>query len=444
MPDQPGVWKYAARFSSGVDGPTGAFECSPAAIPGMITTDETNPRWFGYRGGKHELIRALHVGDRFFASRDNSDTGEPWNARRRRTFLDWAQEQGYNTLSIAGHLLNRDEENRGRGWNSPDLWDGDRPNPEEFDRMEEILDDLRERGIIVYPFAGFFGRSSNFPRNPQQQEVYLKYCIARLAPYWNLLFMVGGPEPRYHRAPFLQVEEIHRLGRRIAELDPFGHPLSVHNPTGDDPFKDADWHTYGILQGPKTLDRAELGDGLLKNHHPEKPLLAQETLWSGNSVHIRRTKGGYSDTDLRKNAYVIMMSAAALVFADNDGKSSSGFSGSMDLRDAKLHRHEIIRQVWEVFETIPFYEMQPHPELITTCEGANAFCLADPGRQYLFYLDAPGSLSATLEGGPYEGEWVNAQDRSDRREVRDVATIEELSPPDGGDDWLLHLRSAHQ
>lgn len=81
MPDQPGAWRYRAKFSNGVEGPSGAFRCVSSTIPGMISKDETNPMWFGFNGGKHRLIRALHVGDRFFATRDNTETGEPWNAR---------------------------------------------------------------------------------------------------------------------------------------------------------------------------------------------------------------------------------------------------------------------------------------------------------------------------------------------------------------------------
>ena len=80
-----------------------------------------------------------------------------------------------------------------------------------------------------------------------------------------------------------------------------------YNPTGDDPFKDMDWTSYGILQDPKTTDREKLSRGLLRNHHPAKPLYAQETLWPGNKYHPQ-----YTADDIRKNAYVMMMSAAAI------------------------------------------------------------------------------------------------------------------------------------
>ncbi|MHC4565388.1 MAG: DUF5060 domain-containing protein [Planctomycetota bacterium] len=108
MPDRIGTWKYRAVFSDGSSGISGTFECIQSDIPGMISADRANPAWFGYKSGEHVLIRSFHVGDRFFA--------ENWPAAKRKAFLDWAQTQGYNMLSVASHYLNRDAEGRGRGW----------------------------------------------------------------------------------------------------------------------------------------------------------------------------------------------------------------------------------------------------------------------------------------------------------------------------------------
>jgi hypothetical protein len=431
MPDQVGPWRYKAEFSDGSPGVEGTFECVSSAIPGMLCVHEENPIWFEFRGGPAIVVRSFHIGDRFFADGDNAVTGETWSARQRTVFLDWAQGQGYNMLSVASHYLNRDSKGRGRGWNTPDLWDAkrDQPNPAEYQRMERVLDDLAARRVLVYPFAGFFGRDSDFPRDPTLQDLYIRYTLARLAPYRNILLVVGGPEPRLKNAPYLTVEEIHRLGRRIASLDVFGHPLSVHNPTGDDEFRDADWSSYGILQGPKTRNRKQLSDGLLRNHHGSKPLYAQETLWAGNQYHPQ-----YSLDDLRKNAWVLLMSATAINFGDMNGNSSSGFSGTLDLTEKVQVRHDVLRKVWDFFETIPFGRMQPRQDLVD-----NGYCLAEPGRQYLVYLERPGSVRVAVEAGPYDIRWINAQDTNDVRQAGVMESGGPLASPQEGDDWLLYL-----
>lgn len=421
MPDQIGTWRFTATFSDGTPGIEGVFECVASNIPGLISRDEVNPMWFGFKGGKHILVRGFHVGDRFFASN--------WPEEKRTAFLDWAQQQGYNVLSIASHYLNRDIKGRGKGWNTPKLWPLDAA---EYQKVERILGDLARRRILVFPFAGFFGRNSNYPRNPVDQEQYIRYTLARWGPYWNFLFNVAGPEPNVGKG-WMSEAEVVRLGKKIQELDVFRHVLSVHNRTGDDPYRNSSWTTYGTLQGPKTTSRARLSAGLLRNHHPEKPLLAQETLWSNNKNHPR-----YSDIDIRKNAYVINMSAATLCFGDMDGDSSSGFGGSMDLSQRNQRRHDIVKAVWDFFETIPFYRMKPRRDLID-----RGYCLAEVGKEYLVYLESPGEVNVSITGGQFAVEWINAQRTTDRRAAGMTATGRNMKSPDDGDDWLLHLVRAN-
>jgi hypothetical protein len=79
----------------------------------------------------------------------------------------------------------------------------------------------------------------------------------------------------------------------VREADPFGHLLSVHNPTGPDLYRDEPWASYGILQGPKTSDRARLGREIRESRHPTKPLCAQETP-PGNRYQLSSTRAGTS------------------------------------------------------------------------------------------------------------------------------------------------------
>ena len=425
MPDQPGVWRYQAVFSDGTPGGSGQFNCVKADLPGPIVVHRPNPVWFGRRDGDAVLIRGLHVGDRFFAAN--------WSAAARTAFLDWAQAQGYNTLSCASHYLNRNAKGRGRGWQTPKLWPLEAG---EFARLEGMLDELARRNLIVYPFAGFFGRDSNFPRDPTDQLLFIRYTYARLGAYPNLLLNVAGPEPLLREAPFLKREEVNRLGAAIQAINVFGKPLSVHNRTGNDEFRDEPWLTYGTLQGPKTVNRAWLGRELLASHHPEKPLLAQETLWAGNTYHIRAIGRDYSDEDLRKNTFVIHFSAAGLVFADNDGDSSSGFTGTLDPKDARPARHEAVKRAWDLCAALPFGHLRPRPDLV---QGAHAHCLALDGYEYLVYLEKSDPVSVKIKGGPYRVTWYDTRRPYAKHQAGSTSDGQKLSPPPGGDDWILQL-----
>ena len=421
--DRAGKYRYAARFSDGSLRQSGSFHVSEqTSRRGPIRVSPTNPVWFA-RGDDPIQLRALHVGDRFMASN--------WDDRKRQAFLRWFQEQGYNTISIASHYLNREEEDRGRAWKTPDLWP---LSCDEYGKMEAFLRELDYRGIIVFPFAGFIGKNSDYPRDEIDQAIYVRYTMARIGHFGNLLYNVAGPEPNL-KNPWFPADDVERLGRLIRDSDVYGHPLTVHNRTGDDPYRDSDWTTFGTLQGPKTTDRQRLSRGLLESHHPAKPLFAQETLWSGNMYHVMKNTGkDYSDDDVRKNAFVIAMSGASFCFADNQGNSSSGFSGSLELADRMQHRHDIIRNVWDLIDTLPYHTMTPRQDLVD-----RGYCLACPGRAYLVYLETGGDVSIRLDGRPMTASWIQGGDTSRRVQQGPFHGQARLSAPDAVNDWLLFL-----
>ena len=167
----------------------------------------------------------------------------------------------------------------------------------------------------------------------------------------------------------------------------------------------------------------------MKNLHRSKPLYAQETLWANNKNHPK-----YSLEDLRKNAYVLMMSGASLNFAENNGNSSSGFSGSLDPGQRNQNFHDAIKLVWDFFGTLPFHEMSPRQDIVDY-----GFCLARPGRRYLVYLPSEGTVNVSVSAGSYRVIWIDARNLSRRYDVGTTGDGRNLTPPAGGDDWLVHL-----
>ncbi len=399
-PDQTGRWRYAARFSDGAAETRGEFECAPADLPGPLTRLQENPVWFATAAGGPLVVRSFHVGDRFFA--------ENTPPAMRAAFLDWVQSSGYNLLSIASHYLNRNSPGRGRGWVTPQLWDNAMKSvrPGEYDKAEAILDDLRARRLYVYPFAGFIGRHSEFPMEPADQEVYLRYTLARFAPYWNVLLNVSGPEPLwkpdgyYNRMPFA---EVNRLGELIHRLDPFDRLLSVHNASGDDPFRFAAWGTYSTLQGgpaEKSDNYQALHNFIFRNHTGDRPIYAQEVLWPGNYLH-----GGLTPDQVRRKALVMLFAASNINFADMNGDSSSGFSGTLDPADCHPEMHAAAKSAWDFFAKIPFGRLRP-----TWDVARRGVCLAEDGREYWVYLVKGGSADFAVDFATgWQGEWISPE-----------------------------------
>ena len=425
LPDKTGSWKYEARFSDGSASKSGNFLCVESETKGMPITLKANPTWFGWSNGKAFLVRSLHVGDRFFA--------ENWYPENRKLFLDWFQEQGYNTLSVASFLLNRETAGRGLDWQTPDLWDAEmhNPNPEEFDKLEGILNDLLKRNIVVFPFAGFIGRDSDILPHSKNWSQFIEYSLARLGAYPNLVFNIAGPEPLLRSKPFLNIKEINELGKQISKLDVHDHLLTVHNATGDDVFRTMDWVSFITLQGPKKLNRDELSNGILRTRHPSKPLFAQETLWPGNMHHPP-----YSIEDIRKNGLVMLMSGAMINFGDMDGNSSSGFSGTLDPVNLHQEWHDEIHNVWDFFDRFNWWNMTPRQDLVDS-----GYCLANPGLEYLVYLPKGGIVNMKLVRGNYTVDWWDPSKPDKPVNTTNIEDGLKLHLPLGNREILLHIAS---
>lgn len=399
-PDQVGRWRYAARFSDDAAEVSGEFACTTSDLPGPLTRWRENPTWFATAAGGPVVVRSFHVGDRFFA--ENLEAGT------RTRFLDWAQAQGYNLLSIGSHYLNRNAPGRGQGWRTPRLWDaGTRSvRPGEYAKAEAILDELGTRHFYVHPFAGFIGRHSEFPVDPADQELYVRYTLARFAPYWNVLLNVAGPEPLWKPEGYenrMSFAEVNRIGQMIHRLDPFGRLLSVHNASGDDPFRFSSWASYSTLQGgpaEKGDDLPALHNFLFRNHTGDRPIYAHEVLWPGNHLHAELTAD-----QLRRKALVMLFAAAAINFADMSGDSSTGYSGTLDPAERHSERHAAVKSAWDFFAKVPFGRLRPTWDVVK-----RGPCLADEGHEYWVYLAQGGAteLASALPAG-WRGEWLSPE-----------------------------------
>ncbi len=418
MPDMVGTWSFQAQFTGDDQTTSGKFMCGESDSSGPLCALPENPIWFGRRGGDRFLMRSLHCGDRFFA--------ENWAHDERSRFLDWAQQHGYNTLSIASCFLNRSVAGRGEGWNTPKLWP---IKPSEYRKLEALLDELDRRDMVLFPFAGLLGRNSNFPASPLERRAFVRYLISRLAPYRNIVWNLAGPEPLLRRKPFLTFQEVQELAGWVVEDDVFRHLRTVHNATGDDAFRAEAWQSFGTLQGPKTTDRQRLANNLLRNHHPSRPLYAQETLWPGNTVGHPR----YTDRDIRRNALVALFCATMVNFGDMDGNSSSGFAESLNPDDANERRHTMIRLAWDAFDQLPWHRMRPRPDL---CSAGH--CLVDSQTTYAVFLDDAPKTKIKMAPGRYSVQWINAA-TGENRSAAEVDENATFVRPDADGDWIVVL-----
>jgi hypothetical protein len=99
---------------------------------------------------------------------------------------------------------------------------------------------------------------------------------------------------------------------------------------------------------------------------------------------------------------------------------------------------------------LEWWKLEPHPEIVI--ENPSPFCLADPGREYLFYLRYGGSMKIDLRAYPsdkvFTYEWIDLVNSKNSRTglVKGGAIVEIKCPEDypgivNFKDWLLHIIS---
>jgi hypothetical protein len=118
-----------------------------------------------------------------------------------------------------------------------------------------------------------------------------------------------------------------------------------------------DWTTYGTLQVPRREPQAQ--PGLARKPPRAKPLYTQETLWAGNKFRRGATM---SICEERLRAHHV---SPAINFGDMNGDSSSGFSGTLEMNDLVQQRHDILKRVWDYFDTLPFWRLKPRQDLVS-------------------------------------------------------------------------------
>lgn len=402
LADQAGTWRYQARFSDGTGQIDGVFTCIESDWPGIVCAYEDNPIWFAQGSDRAVFVRCLAVSEWFLAD------DEPGRA----AFLDWMQSQGYNALSITRLPIDRDDP----ASRTLALWDAGerRPDPVALRRLETVLDDLAARRIIVYLSCVWGGPDIDFLSDPDQQDLYLRYTLARLASYPNIVWVVDG-------AALAESGPIDTVGRKIKALDPFGHLICV---TGDDALNDADWLSCSVLRGPRTVNLRRLSRVLQRNYDPTRPLYVQSRragTWLGD-----RRQGDESVDELRKSAYVLAMSGATVELGDPGVPGLNEQGGQA--------RHDVVKGVWDFFGRNPFWRFRPHQDLVD-----NGYCLAEPDRAYLVYLPEPGAVTVDVGEGMYQVKWINARDTAQAQEAGILEGRRRLTSPQDDGDWLLSL-----
>ena len=271
MPDTVGEWRYTTHSNApALDGMDGVFTSTPAEgnNHGPVRTHKTYH--FIYEDGTPHFSFGTtcyvwnHQGDAMEEQTLETLRTAPFNKMRMCVF---PKHYTFNHNEPEYHAFDRREDG---------TFDFERFNPAFFRHFEQRVGDLRDLGIeadliLFHPYDRW--GYSTMP--PEVDDRYLRYLIARLAPYRNVWWSMAN---EYDLMRSKTMQDWDRFFRIVQTLDPYQHLRSIHNcQTFYDHSKP--WVTHCSVQ------RANLEDVSLWREQYRKPVVVDECQYEGNIQH---------------------------------------------------------------------------------------------------------------------------------------------------------------
>ena len=224
MPPEPGEWTFATESNVGLlHAKSGRLNAVASRGLNHGPVRVANTHHFAYADGTPHLsfgttaYSMAHQGEALEAQTLETLAAAPFNKVRLcvfpKRYAYTASEPEYYPFEGT----------------APCAWDFTRFNPAFFQHFESILLKLRDLNIeadliLLHPYdRGHWG----FDRMPAEaDDRYLKYAVARFAAFRNVWWSLANEHDFMKEK---QPDDWHRFGPIVAEADPYGHLLSVHN-----------------------------------------------------------------------------------------------------------------------------------------------------------------------------------------------------------------------
>ena len=479
MPGELGQWQYHWMWSDGTEGGTGVFICvAEGAGKGVLQPYKDNPHWFAYNGTEPVWLKSYYETGHGSIAQDFE-----WiTANVYQPLVD----RGYNHLQVNWLLslccfgqyyqdgpqpLTQDLELYQSGSASStmrlDVWQ----------MMERHLGWLNDRNVGVHMFLGFDGSRNGGPAwqklSDTQKEFYVKYVVARIAPFaniagWNFVWEVGGDR------------ESHELGlaRLLEKYDIFHHLRTYEDEMPREHEYQRPEYTFAAIENHRIVapDRAldmiywktpwTHHQACLLGYVPGKPVYMSE----GNALWRRywHDRSGADQDDLRRAAWGCVTAGASFCWNGHAkeyelyvyGPEGMPFHGDDNPYTASAKYIDILSQV--MTDEVEFSRMTPQDFALTDHDPLRVWCLAESGHQYLVFSSHGNPFTLHLTSGHYRRNvWIDTKTgiqkpapdiqvsasevtstlspiAPDRRRIGTKAIA--WNPPNTSTDWVLLVR----
>jgi len=422
-PDMPGKWTLTTHSGdSQLDGKEEAFDCVAATSQhGPLRVDPDHPHHFVHADG----TRFFHLGyecDWLWAL-DMDKLELPVAG----PFLDKLAAHGFNLVVLNVFAYDCDWR---KGTTGPDdygppamlPWPGPNDAPDHtrlnlpfWQHYDRIIQAMYDRGIQAHIMIKVYNKMVNWPaKNSEAEDLYLRTLVARYAAYPNVIWDFSKEA---HRDKDVE----YKLGymRRLKDLDPYHRLMTNHD---DDAL-----YNKGAFDGLLDLRSDQ------QHNKWHETILKQRARHSWPAVNIEFGyewgAGGEKDCtyDVVQSAEENSRRAWLICMAGGYPVYYYTYTAWDVIRpDDRPLGYAYMRTLCQIFERIGYWEMEPADDLVDT-----GYCLANPGKEYLVYLEKGGPVTVQLQGAgkPMQATWLHTF----VNEFRDAGTVPPasvtLTPP---------------
>ena len=470
MPQRPGQYKYSVAYRQ-FDGFTseysGTFKAVDAGYKGILRYDPEYPWHFIWEGtGEHYFLN----GTTCYYLMGFEDEAVIKSA------IDRLHKYKINRIRVL--LYGRQENNP---WGTPIIncesyrmalnpWVAKFPNDitnPEFDlkrfseahwyKYERLLEYAREKDMIVSVIfhIGAQPLHTPFMETSEDEYRYYRYAAARLSAFSNITWDLGNEHDFHRNTRFWTT----LLGGFIYGKDPYKHLVGCHNKV----YLEF-WFTWLGMQLMQKWD-AGLNKYMLERRKEQAVsgrIIPQVMEEYGYEAHLSKHAGHRKADTRRRCAWEIYMAGAYQTNGEQEHtgtgmKEDTGGGWVNGRGDDSMTMFKSFVYIVDFFTYFEWWKTEPHNELIFSYDNYGtkpidyftesgdrvtefeAFCLAEPGKTYVFYLPAGGNVNAKLEPGSYSVKCLNPRDG----EISEPADIEGplWQSPQAADeeDWVFLL-----
>jgi hypothetical protein len=461
LPDEVGEWKYTWSWSEQAKGETGSFVCdSVSAGKGILRAYKENPRWLAYNGTDPVWLKSYYESG-------HGSIAQPFDWIATNIYQPII-DRGYNHLQVNWLMslccftqiyndgpapttqdLTLYQEGKASGTMRLDVWK----------MMEQHVSWLNDRNIGLQMFLGFDGSKNDGPKwtslSESEKDFYVRYVVARLAPYaniagWGFVWEVPGDR---------QDSEL-GWAKLVQKYDVFDHLRTyedehpVKNEFHRSEYNFAAVENHSIFSENRDLDRPHWKeawthhDACLAGYVAGKPVYMME----GNALWRRfwqkRTKATLDD--LRQSAWACVTAGASFNWCGQAGEDSLvafgpeglPFLNKENIYSKSAREIDILSDVMN--KELTFYKMTPADSLLFEHDNKSVWCLSEPAAQYLVFSANGSPFKLQLAQGQYNNnKWVDTK-TGEEKAVPAISVTENklvaFAPPNSLTDWVLLIR----